>query len=138
MKVLTIKEPWATLIAEGIKEYEFRTWKTNYRGEILIHAGKTRANEYPKIVRKYPNFEYMEGFIIAEVTISDCIKVDKEFINYLKKKNAIVYENIINSNNIDKLYAFKITNVRKIIPKEAIGHLNFWQYDFEYNYVNKK
>ena len=37
MKALTIKEPWATLIIEGYKEYEFRSWKTNYRGKILIH-----------------------------------------------------------------------------------------------------
>ena len=28
MKVLTIKQPYATLIAEEKKEYEFRTWKT--------------------------------------------------------------------------------------------------------------
>lgn len=28
MKAITIKQPWATLIAEGYKEYEFRTWKT--------------------------------------------------------------------------------------------------------------
>ena len=40
MKVLTIKQPFTTLIAEGLKEYEFRTWKTKYRGEFLIHAGK--------------------------------------------------------------------------------------------------
>ena len=40
MKTLTINQPFATLIVEGLKEYEFRTWKTNYRGEILIHAGK--------------------------------------------------------------------------------------------------
>ena len=40
MKVLTIKQPWASLIAEGIKKYEFRTWKTKYRGDLLIHAGK--------------------------------------------------------------------------------------------------
>ena len=34
MKVLTIKQPWATLIAKGYKEYEFRTWKTKYRGDF--------------------------------------------------------------------------------------------------------
>ena len=39
MKVLTLKQPWATLVAEGIKEYEFRSWKTNYIGKLLIHAG---------------------------------------------------------------------------------------------------
>ena len=40
MKAITIKQPFASLIAAGLKEYEFRTWKTKYRGEILIHAGK--------------------------------------------------------------------------------------------------
>ena len=39
MKVITLKQPWATLVAEGIKKYEFRSWKYNYRGDILIHAG---------------------------------------------------------------------------------------------------
>ena len=40
MKVITIKQPFASLIVLGIKKYEFRTWKTKYRGDILIHAGK--------------------------------------------------------------------------------------------------
>lgn len=34
MKVLTIRQPWASLIMAGLKEYEFRSWKTNYRGEL--------------------------------------------------------------------------------------------------------
>ena len=40
MKVITIKQPFATLIAKGYKTYEFRSWKTSYRGKILIHAAK--------------------------------------------------------------------------------------------------
>ena len=36
MKVITLKQPWASLVAEGIKIWEFRSWKYNYRGEILI------------------------------------------------------------------------------------------------------
>ena len=40
MRVITLKQPWATLVAEGLKKYEFRSWKYSYRGEILIHAGK--------------------------------------------------------------------------------------------------
>ena len=38
MKAISIKQPWASLIAHGIKDIENRTWKTNYRGKILIHA----------------------------------------------------------------------------------------------------
>ena len=48
MKALTIKEPWATLIIDGYKKYEFRSWKTNYRGKILIHAGMSEEKDMLK------------------------------------------------------------------------------------------
>lgn len=41
MKALSIKQPWAWAIMAGHKTIENRTWKTPYRGRILIHAGKT-------------------------------------------------------------------------------------------------
>lgn len=40
MKALTICQPYAELIARGIKRVENRTWATPYRGPLLIHAGK--------------------------------------------------------------------------------------------------
>lgn len=40
MKALSIKQPWAWLIAHGMKDIENRNWTTSYRGLILIHAGK--------------------------------------------------------------------------------------------------
>lgn len=41
MKAITVWQPWATLLATGQKHNETRSWKTSYRGEILIHAAKT-------------------------------------------------------------------------------------------------
>lgn len=38
MKALSIKQPWASLIAHGIKDIENRTWRTHFRGKIYIHA----------------------------------------------------------------------------------------------------
>lgn len=38
MKVLSIKEPFASLILNKHKTIETRSWKTNYRGELFIHA----------------------------------------------------------------------------------------------------
>lgn len=35
MKVLTIKQPWATLIMQGDKRFEFRSWQTKYRVHLL-------------------------------------------------------------------------------------------------------
>ena len=39
MKAITIKQPWAQLICEGVKDIENRTWPTKFRGRVLIHAG---------------------------------------------------------------------------------------------------
>jgi hypothetical protein len=39
MKVLSIRQPWANLIVHGFKNVENRTWQTDYRGPVLIHAG---------------------------------------------------------------------------------------------------
>lgn len=38
MKVLSLTEPWATLVAIGAKRIETRSWSTRYRGPLLIHA----------------------------------------------------------------------------------------------------
>lgn len=41
-RVLTIRQPWATLIALGVKTIETRSYPTKYRGPVLIHAGAHR------------------------------------------------------------------------------------------------
>lgn len=38
MKTLAVRQPWATYIAEGTKSVEVRTWRTHYRGALLIVA----------------------------------------------------------------------------------------------------
>jgi len=37
-KVLVVRQPWAWLIVHGFKDIENRTWKTRYRGALLIQA----------------------------------------------------------------------------------------------------
>ena len=131
MKVITIKQPWATLIAEGYKEYEFRTWKTKYRGDILIHAGKG-IDKKAMDRFKHLNLEYPVGQIIAKATITDCVKVDEDLRNILAKKDPVVYKEVINktSNNWDG-YGFKLENIEKISPIEVNGKLSLWDYDYE-------
>lgn len=40
MKVITIKQPWASLIVSGLKNIENRTWKTNFRGACAYSCCK--------------------------------------------------------------------------------------------------
>ena len=127
MKVITIKEPWATLIANGYKEYEFRVWKTNYRGEVLIHAGK--SYDLDNLERfKYLNLKYSPGQIIAKCVITDCVLVDENFSNRMLEKDEIVYSNLKRKRD-RKLYGFKLENVEKINPIKVNGKLGLWEYN---------
>ena len=129
MKVITIKQPYATLIAEGIKKYEFRTWKTKYRGDILIHAGKGISKT---AIKRYEhlNLDYPSGAIIAKVTITDCITVDDDFRKQLEIEDNYVYDHIINDKEWNG-YGFKLENVKKIEPISINGKLSLWDYDYK-------
>jgi len=60
MKALTISQPWASLIASGEKFVENRTWRTNYRGPLAIHAGLGS-----KYLKKKELAEYETGVVTA-------------------------------------------------------------------------
>lgn len=45
MKALTLHQPWATLVALGVKSIETRSWTTSHRGPIAIHAARTMPRE---------------------------------------------------------------------------------------------
>lgn len=82
-KALSIKQPWASLIAHGIKDIENRTWKTNFRGRIYIHACTPRKFEVQltdeQTIQAAPVLKQLFdntlpfGAIIGEVDIVDCV-----------------------------------------------------------------
>ena len=86
MKTLSVKQPWAYLICSGIKDIENRTWKTKFRGRVLIHAsGKPDKEPYmlfnDKQVDSIGDYDIMNvvasygclGTIIGSVEIVDCV-----------------------------------------------------------------
>ena len=127
MKALTIKQPWASLIIEGYKKYEFRSWKTNYRGKILIHAGLSLEKDVQQRFKNY-NLDYKLGYIIGEAEIVDCILVDEKFNESLRNIDPIVYGR---SNHVEN-YAWKLENIKKYDnPIPCKGKLSLWEYDGE-------
>ena len=124
MKVLTLKQPWATLVAEGIKKYEFRSWKINYRGKILIHAG---AKVDKEAMKKFAglNLTFPSKKILAEVEIVDCLFLDDELNKKIISENNIAY-----GNKKREGYAWMLDNIKKInYEKEINGKLGLWNYD---------
>lgn len=45
VKAISIKEPWASMIANGQKTIEIRKWRTKYRGKIVLCASKVPKSE---------------------------------------------------------------------------------------------
>ena len=85
MKVLSIKEPFATLIKDDVKIYETRSWKTNYRGEIYIHASKAMSkSENVEKAMPYLKSELNPGCILCKCNLVDCIYMTEEFIQKIK------------------------------------------------------
>jgi hypothetical protein len=85
MKALLIIMPWAWLIMKFGKDVENRTWRTDYRGTILIHASKKPSPYTAEILQEAfgktafekvncYEIEKLCGCIIGSVEIVDCVK----------------------------------------------------------------
>lgn len=131
MKVITIKQPYASLIAEGLKRYEFRTWRTRYRGQILIHAGKSVDKKAMKKFSCY-HLQYPTGCIIAKAVITDCVYVDNILRKKLQAENPLVYSGVVDDLSWNG-YGFLLENVEKIDAISVNGKLSLWDYPYEDN-----
>lgn len=85
MKAITVHQPWASLIAIGAKRYETRSWKTNHRGRLAIHAGKVWSDDHQAFVDdlsdEFPHLILPEalplGAIICVCDLVDCVPVEQ-------------------------------------------------------------
>lgn len=55
MRALSVRQPWAELIASGKKKIEYRTWKVDFRGDLLIVASASRQDDDCADVRLDPD-----------------------------------------------------------------------------------
>lgn len=106
MKALSIKDPWASMILQGEKTIETRTWKTNYRGELVICVSKKPISP-------------LSGFAVCIVNLVDCRPMTKEDIEFAK---CDIYPNA---------YSWVLDNVRKIEIFPVKGQLGLLNIDDE-------
>ncbi|MDY3757733.1 MAG: ASCH domain-containing protein [Bacilli bacterium] len=126
MKVLSIKEPWASLIMNGTKKIETRSWKTKYRGEIYIHASLSKAKiTKPEVYELIKDMNFKCGYIICKCNLVDCIYMTDEYVNDMKTNH---YEEYICGHYEVGRYAWIVEDVKVIEPIEAKGKLGLWNY----------
>ena len=133
MKALTLREPYATLIKNGIKTIETRSWKTNYRGKIYIHAGIAKLSREIKDNKKLMsliNLDELEyGRIICSCDLVDCILMTDEFIENIKLNKRDDYITGLYSKG---RYAWILKNVKVLDESIPIkGKLGLWNFDCE-------
>ena len=77
MKALTLTQPWASLVALGLKQVETRSWATRYRGPLAIHAAKgfpSSARQFAEVeraLRRIPG-RLPFGAVLCTVDLVDC------------------------------------------------------------------
>lgn len=53
MRILTLTQPWASLIAIGAKTLETRSWRTGYRGPLAIHYALCHMEPFRSVLRPH-------------------------------------------------------------------------------------
>lgn len=129
MKVLSLMEPWGSLIKEKIKYIETRSWKTNYRGELYIHTSLKKIPKKDERIQSLVNLlqdkDIKYGYIIAKCNLVDCIYMDEAFVNRIKNENPIEF--MCGEYAVGR-YAWILKDIEMIKPIEAKGHLGLWEY----------
>lgn len=137
VKVLSIKEPHASLLLTPYKTIETRSWATSYRGEIFLHASASAPSYrkekamWDRVLNLYDKEEnrtgkrpaFHKGFIYAKATLVDCIEMTPENIA------ALPQEEIDAGYYSPGRYMWVLKNVTPIDPIPAKGHLGIWNYE---------
>lgn len=138
-KVVSILEPWASLIKEKVKYIETRSWSTKYRGELYIHASrktvsaqiatehkiaKQAKTNYDVLLNLLHDTDFNYGCIIAKCKLVDCIYMTEEFIEKVKKNHNEYVSGVYNVGR----YAWILEDIEVITPIPAKGQLGIWEY----------
>lgn len=140
MKVLSLTQPWASLVCLGAKRFETRSWESWYRGPLLIHASKSyprwakeAAEEEPFYSALRPNGvhsapELVCGCIIGQVRLSACRRTEL----YRAKLSDMEFAF---GDYADGRWMWKLDDAA-FLPKPipAKGALGLWEFDLKKHY----
>ena len=139
MKTITIKQPWASLIIDGIKDIENRTWPTKFRGRVLVHSAESPAKGLPSeflngiqyaqvfTKNKLDSLNGLNGYILGSVDIVDCVINHPSIWAEKTKEIKDVDGNVVHE---FKIYNWVLANPIKFLePIPAKGKLSFWDFD---------
>lgn len=132
-KAISLWQPWASLVALGLKKYETRCWYTDYRGKLVIQSAKKINNDLRefwndlriKLGLEVDLDSLPRGCAIAVCDLVDCIEMTPAFIARQSTTELLV------GDWRPGRFAWKLENI-EILPNVPIkGQQGLW--DVELN-----
>lgn len=126
MKALSLIQPWGSLIHLGLKTIETRTFRTHYRGPLLICASRTWSES---IFRRCGSFKLIDalvargeprsiprGVMLCVADLYDCVPFGSE---HAAAAMCSPYHDEIH-------WAWMLRNVRAVEQRPVIGRLGLF------------
>ena len=124
MTAITICQPYAELIVRGDKPIENRSWPTNYRGNIAIHAGKSRAWMDDGDDERYSDPPLAFGAIVGVAEIVACLNRDA-------KEWPERWRHLQEHEHANGPWCWVFENIRRVRPIPYRGAQGLWIYPHE-------
>jgi hypothetical protein len=139
VKVLSMIQPWATLLVEGETLYETRSWKTRYRGPLAIHASQKIDKQICKheLIRSllskngYTEQTLPTGVLLATSELTNCYRVIEanHMSATLDSGKVVTGDNLLLGDYSEGYFAWEIVDFRQLKPYiPAKGKLGLWEY----------
>lgn len=131
-KTLSIKQPWAHLILTGRKTLEMRTWRTAYRGELLITASSQPKNFQLDGMRLPSGVAIclVDLVDIREFGIDDLVEAGYEGDALRRARNRWLAGLDMNLGDAT-VYGWRLANPRPTRPAAVKGKLHIFEVDIE-------
>ena len=122
LKAISLWQPWASLIPLGLKHYESRSWKTLYRGKLLICSTTNNSKHYREYLKVKDELQlppwnennFPHGCAIAICDLVDCIEMAPEFIAQQSQTEILCGDWQVGR------YAWKLKNIQPIPESFAV------------------
>jgi len=118
VKAINVRQPWASLLRDGIKTIELRSWNTHYRGAVVVCAsGSKPTGEYASVARERGLVEAPRGVVMCLVDIVDSVPA-------VASDEARACFRVPHGH-----FAWRVRLVTRLDPVPVRGRLNFWDID---------
>lgn len=104
---LSVRQPWATLIVQGLKTIEVRSWRDDHRGHLFIHASR-KPDEIG--MKEFPLTNLTLGAIIGSVELIAIERFTRELWR------ALADQHLQSGRFVPGLYAWHFANQKVIVP----------------------